>query len=97
MYSEDKDYNKAHVPSYEQVLQTGGLWLEGGGTACIFYLFMTLQLGQWWGNLSNNKCNSVHVSFDHITHYLVYTVSNVYLHICTIIVAPFIGQSIELN
>lgn len=36
MYSEDKDYNKAHVPSYEQVLQTGGLWLEGGGTACIF-------------------------------------------------------------
>lgn len=44
MYSEDKDYNKAHVPSYEQVLQTGGLWLEGGGSACIFYLFMTLQL-----------------------------------------------------
>lgn len=37
MYSEDKDYNKAHVPSYEQVLQTGGLWLEGGGD-CLYIL-----------------------------------------------------------
>lgn len=37
MYSEDKDYNKAHVPSYEQVLQTGGLWLEGGG-GCLYIL-----------------------------------------------------------
>lgn len=36
MYSEDKDYNKAHVPSYEQVLQTGGLWLEGGDCLYIF-------------------------------------------------------------
>lgn len=38
MYSEDKDYNKAHVPSYEQVLQTGGLWLEGGGGDCLYIL-----------------------------------------------------------
>lgn len=41
MYSEDKDYNKAHVPSYEQVLQTGGLWLEGGDCLYIFiYLWL---------------------------------------------------------
>lgn len=37
MYSADKDYNKAHVPSYEQVLQTGGFdWGGGVGAACIF-------------------------------------------------------------
>lgn len=41
MYSEDKDYNKAHVPSYEQVLQAGGLWLGGGGLL-VYFIYLGL-------------------------------------------------------
>lgn len=48
-----------------------GAKIEGeGGPACIFLSIMTLQLGQWCSNLSSNKCNNVHVSFDHITQSL---------------------------
>lgn len=76
-----------------------GAKIEGeGGPACIFLSIMTLQLGQWCSNLSSNKCNNEHVSFDHITQsfslvccvYCLFTYRYLYNHLAV----PLIGQQI---